>query len=246
MKRVKVFIFSIISIFAIASCTQTPDSHNAETSSAAEVDTISANATRYSIDTSASQVNWYGFKPAGQHNGTIGIDQGSVAVENGEIVGGSFTIDLNDISVEDLEGEDNQKLTGHLKSEDFFHIEEYPTAKFEITDVKKYSGNTTISSVEESSNKTVVVNDKEVTKYATENPTHLVTGNLTLRDTTLSIAFPASITVNDSQVEAEAKFNIDRTKWNVSYNDEGDLKRVAQDKFIYNTVNVGFDIVAKK
>lgn len=245
MKRTELFIFSIISIFAVASCTQTPEGHNAETSSAAEVGTISVTATQYNVDTSASQVNWYGFKPTGQHNGTIGIDQGSLAVENSEIVGGSFTIDLNNIDVEDLEGEDEQDLAGHLKSEDFFHVEEYPTAKFEITEVEEYNSSAT-ASAEESGNKAVVVNNQEVNEYATENPTHLVTGNLTLRDTTLSIAFPASITVNDNQVEAQAKFNIDRTKWHVSYKDEGDLTSVAQDKFIYNTVNVGFDLVAKK
>ncbi len=92
----------------------------------------------------------------------------------------------------------------------------------------------------------VVVNDEAVSEYAVENPTHAITGNLTMRDTTLSIVFPAKVSMTGDQIMAQAKFNIDRTKWNVSYGDENDMEARAKDKFIYNTVNVGFDIKANK
>ncbi len=90
----------------------------------------------------------------------------------------------------------------------------------------------------------VVVNDEKVSEYKIDNPTHAITGNLTMRDTTLSITFPANVSVTDGTVSAEAKFNIDRTNWNVSYGDETDPVAQAKDKFIYNTVNVGFNITA--
>lgn len=244
--KVKRSILSILSILLVASCAQKPDSHEAEVAEAQDVEAISANATEYAIDTSASQLNWNGFKPTGQHYGTIGIEQGSIAVEDGQVVGGSFSIDLNVIDVQDLQGEDRQKLTNHLKSQDFFYTEKYPTAKFEITKVEEYNGGAIASAEEENDNMALVVNKEEVSDYKIDNPTHMVTGNLTMRDTTLSISFPAEIEVTDNYVEAQAKFNLDRTQWKVSYNDEGDPVRVAQDKFIYNTVNVGFDIVANK
>lgn len=242
MKTLKYFSLAILTSFLMASCAQNPQSDEAEVSEAQEVEEVSASANSYSLDLSQSELTWNGFKPTGQHYGTIGIEDGSIAVENDQVVGGSFTVDLNDIDVQDLEGEDRDKLTGHLKSEDFFHVEQHPTAEFVITEVKDYSSAT--ASTEESDDMAVKVNNEEISEYKLENPTHWVTGNLTMRDTTLSVTFPARIQMSGDQVTAEAKFNIDRTKWNVSYNDEGDPVRVAQDKFIYNTVNIGFDITA--
>ena len=229
----------------VVSCQQQPGGTDAEVGAAQEAEAISASATDYAIDTTASELTWYGFKPTGRHNGTIDIEDGTLAVENGTVVGGSFTINMNEIDVldEELGDEDRQKLTGHLKSPDFFAVEEYPTAQFEITEVAPY-GEATME--EDTSRMDLVVNDEEVSEYKIENPTHAITGNLTMRDTTLSITFPAKVDMTDGQVAAEAKFNIDRTKWNVSYGDENDPVAQAKDQFIYNTVNVGFNIKANK
>ena len=242
MKTLSLPAIAIAACFVV-SCQSKPGGTEAEVGAAQEAGTISASAVDYSIDTTASELTWYGFKPTGRHNGTIAIEDGTIAVENGTVVGGSFTIDMNEIDVLDLEGEDLQKLTGHLKSPDFFAVEEYPTAMFEITEVTPFA-ETTME--EDTSRMDVVVNDEEVSEYKIENPTHAITGNLTMRDTTLSITFPAKVDITDSQVSAEAKFNIDRTKWNVSYGDENDPVAQAKDQFIYNTVNVGFNIKASK
>ena len=45
---------------------------------------------------------------------------------------------------------------------------------------------------------------------------------------------------------AKAKFNIDRTNWGLMYGDEASVVDKAKDKFIYNTVNVSFDITANE
>ena len=45
-------------------------------------------------------------------------------------------------------------------------------------------------------------------------------------------------------LKAEGKFNIDRTRWNISYQDESSVLDKLKDQFIYNTVNVGFSIEA--
>ena len=243
MKTLVLPTMAITAAFFVASCQSKPGGTDAEVGAAQEADAISASAASYSIDTTASELTWYGFKPTGRHNGTIDIEDGMLALEGGEVVGGSFTIDMNEIDVLDLEGEDEQKLTGHLKSPDFFAVEEFPTAAFEITEVVPYAE---ASMEEDTSRMEVVVNDEAVSEYKVDNPTHAITGNLTLRDKTLSITFPARIDVTDNQVTAEAKFNIDRTKWNVSYGDETDAVAQAKDKFIYNTVNVGFNIKANK
>lgn len=243
MKMLSLSALSVAATFFVVGCQQNPGGTEAEVGAAQEVDDVSASAISYQLDTTDSDLTWYGFKPTGRHNGTINIDDGKLSIANGEVVGGSFTVDMNEIEVLDLEGEDKQKLTGHLKSPDFFAVEEHPTAEFVITEVVSYSE----GSVEEDTSRLdVVVNDEEVSEYKIDNPTHAITGNLTMRDTTLSLTFPAKVNVTDDQITAEAKFNIDRTKWNVSYGDENDLEARAKDKFIYNTVNVGFNITADK
>ncbi len=233
----------VATTFAVSSCQQNPGGADAEVGEAQEVEDVSASAASYTLDATASELTWYGFKPTGRHEGTIGISQGQLSVEAGDVVGGKFTIDMSSIDVLDLEGEDEQKLTGHLMSPDFFSVEEYPTAEFEIVDVAAYSDG---SVMEDTSRMSLVVNDEEVSEYKVESPTHTITGNLTLRGTTLSVTFPAKVNITDSQVSAEAKFNIDRTKWSISYGDENDPVAQAKDEFIYNTVNVGFNIVAPK
>lgn len=245
MKKFNSLALTFVTLFLLSNCAQSPNSDEAEVSTAEEVEEVSASATDFSLNLDRSELKWNGFKPTGQHYGTIGIQDGMIAVENDEIVGGSFTMNMDDIDVQDLEGEYRDKLTGHLKSEDFFAVEQYPTSKFVITEVKAFQSGATASN-ENNENMAVKVNDEEISEYKLENPTHAITGNLTMRDTTLSITFPAKVEMSGDQITAEAKFNIDRTNWNVSYNDEGDPVRIAKDEFIYNTVNVGFNIVATK
>lgn len=238
---------SILSVFLVTllfSCQQKPGGTEAEVSEAQEVEEVSASATDYSINTSESQLMWYGFKPTGRHNGTIGIEDGTIAVLNGDVVGGKFTLDMNDINVEDLEGEYKEKLTGHLKSDDFFSVEQHPTATFEITSVDSYSGE--VAANDGDDKMAVVVNEEEVDEYSLADPTHSITGNLTMRGETLSVTFPAKVSVTNGQVSAEAKFNIDRTKWGVNFREENGYEARAKDELIYDTVNVGFDITASE
>ena len=242
MKMLKLSIFSVFVSLGAISCQSNPGGTDAETGAAQEVENVSASASEYALSVSSSEFTWNGFKPTGRHNGTIGIKDGTLAVENGKLVGGTINMDMTDIDVQDLEGEDKQKLTTHLSSDQFFAVQEYPTAQFQITDVQPYGG--AVASNNE--NMELVVNEEKVGEYEIKDPTHTITGNLTMRDTTLSITFPAKVTITDDKIEAQAKFNIDRTQWNVSYGDETDPVAKAQDKFIYNTVNVGFDVVADK
>jgi polyisoprenoid-binding protein YceI len=71
----------------------------------------------------------------------------------------------------------------------------------------------------------------------------MVTGNLTMRGTTKSVTFPANVMMQGDKVMAKAMFNIDRTAWGLMYGDEGSITDQAKDKFIYNTVTVGLDLV---
>ena len=90
-----------------------------------------------SVDTTASEVMWKGSMVGMyDHSGDVKLESGNVTVADGKITGGKFVIDLTSITPTDSnykEDKTPEKLVGHLSSEDFFHIEQYPTATFDIT-----------------------------------------------------------------------------------------------------------------
>lgn len=94
------------------------------------------------IDVKASEVTWRGEKVTGFHTGTVDLKEGHFIMEDGELKGGEFVIDMSSINVTDLEGENKGKLEGHLKSDDFFGVETYPTAKLVITSAAKKNDGT--------------------------------------------------------------------------------------------------------
>ncbi|MEL6124046.1 MAG: YceI family protein [Bacteroidota bacterium] len=110
-----------------------------------------------------SSVTWKGKKVTGAHEGTIAIQSGSLDFENGTLVGGEFVIDMTTIAVTDLTGDMAGKLKGHLMSDDFFGVENHPTATLVFTTV-----------------------DKTAEGYK-------ITGNLTIKETTKPISFMATI-----------------------------------------------------
>lgn len=75
-----------------------------------------------------SKVIWKGYKVTGSHEGTIAIQSGTLKFEADALVGGEFVIDMTSINNSDLQGESKDKLEGHLKSDDFFGVEKFPTA----------------------------------------------------------------------------------------------------------------------
>jgi len=192
----KTLILLSASTILLASCVSNPDGQKAETADATEIST-SNEGTSLAIDTTESLVKWHGKKVTGEHYGEIDITSGDIIVsEEGKLTGGTFVIDLNSIDVQDMEpGEYRDKLTGHLKSDDFFDVANHPTATFEITEVKE---------------------------GATANDL-VISGNLTIRGTSKNITFDAKTTeLSPESFVADADFNIAREDWGVSYTGKAD------------------------
>ena len=94
------------------------------------------------INTAKSSVSWLGKKITGQHEGTIKIKSGSLEIKNNKISSGNFVIDMNTISCSDLEDAGyNQKLVGHLKSDDFFGVGKFPNAILKINNSSAFLNN---------------------------------------------------------------------------------------------------------
>ncbi|HEX9151374.1 MAG TPA: YceI family protein [Flavobacterium sp.] len=90
--------------------------------------TLSVTAQTKKVDASKSAISWVGKKVTGQHNGTVAIKSGSLAFKGKKLAGGTFVVDMTSLTATDLQGEYQGKLNGHLKSEDFFGTEKFPTA----------------------------------------------------------------------------------------------------------------------
>ncbi|WP_299705592.1 YceI family protein [uncultured Pontibacter sp.] len=189
----------------------------------------------YKVDTAKSTVTWIGAKVTGRHNGIIEIKEGTITLHNGVAHGGKTVFDMTTVRSEDksIDEAGNTKLTKHLRSEDFFNVEQHPTATFQITSVVPFD------STERQDAPEPAVNTK---KLRIKDPTHKVTGNLTIKGITKSISFPAKITLEDSLLRAKANFNIDRTHWRLTYGADESLGN----KTIRPAVNIGLDIVAQR
>lgn len=101
---------------------------------------VSVFAQKKEVNPETSIVKWTGKKIGGSHHGEIEVKSGYLEFNNEQITAGEILIDMNSITNKDLESEEyNQKLVGHLKSDDFFGVEKYPTSSFVVTKATKFT-----------------------------------------------------------------------------------------------------------
>ena len=163
----------------------------------------------YKIDSQKSKVTWVGKKVTGQHNGTISLADGNFTTKGKKITGGSFTIDMTTIK----DAEANQRLEGHLKSDDFFSTEKFPKATFVTSSIEPKSGDE-----------------------------YVVKGNLTIKGITNAIEFPATIQITKDQLSAKAKILVDRTKFDIKFR-SGNFFENLGDKAIEDNFELNVDLV---
>jgi polyisoprenoid-binding protein YceI len=80
------------------------------------------------IDISKSSLNWVGKKVTGEHSGTIAFKSGTLEFKEKALTGGTLIVDMASLTATDLKGDDLQDLNGHLKADDFFGTDKFPTA----------------------------------------------------------------------------------------------------------------------
>lgn len=146
--------------------------------------------------TPESTVKWVGKKITGQHHGVVGIKDGYLTFTGDLLTSGVVNVDMNTIEVHDIPASDemNGKLTGHLKSPDFFDVQKYPDAKLQI-----------ISS--------------EKTKNGLK-----VKANLTFIGKTNPIEFDAVVKRSAKSTNLKSDVKIDRTIWGLKYGSDSFFK----------------------
>ncbi len=149
------------------------------TGAAAAVETLALSPERTTIA-------FVGSKVTGSHDGGFREFSGTIAFDPGAPERSRIDVTIQTASL----FSDDEDLTAHLKSPDFFAVEQFPTARFESTEIRAGGEG---------------------------NASHTITGRLTLHGQTQTISFPASVTVSDAEVRAQSEFSIDRTQFGMVY-----------------------------
>lgn len=134
-------LMGALATFALTSC------GTAEAPTTAPVSTTPTEMTGtaiYALDTATSEVEWKGtMLGVKSHTGTLHFNNGELTVINGELSGGSFTVDMHSYNFTDTnyaaagsKGGTRVDLMNHLMSPDFFAVDSFPTAQFSITKVE--------------------------------------------------------------------------------------------------------------
>lgn len=163
------------------------DKPEAKVGAASHGDTAMAKGTEYTF-LKESTIEFIGSKVTGQHHGGFTEFQGSISVVGNDPTHSTvhFTIATTSLFA------DNDKLTGHLKSPDFFDVASHPQVTFESTSIVK------------------------------DGDAYTVTGNLQLHGVTKSISFPAAIALGNDQIVVSSEFFIKRFDFAIAYKGKAD------------------------
>lgn len=171
----------------------------------------------YSLVNENSSIKWTGKKIVGdKHFGSLAVKSGTLSIADGSIASGSIIIDMTSIAVSSIEdAEKNGKLAGHLKDGDFFDVDQYPEATFEINEVVK--------------------NDA---KYE-------INGLLTIKDKTEPAkAIMIMAGTGENELVLSGAMTFDRTAYGVNYN-SGSVFSDLKDNIIEDNVSLTLSLKAK-
>jgi polyisoprenoid-binding protein YceI len=158
---------------------------------APEAKALPAGAKLVKAVAASSKIEFTGSKVTGKHDGGFKLFTAEAQVDSAkkQLIDFKATIDMNST------WSDSDRLTGHLKNQDFFDVAKFPTSVFEATEIKAVGGET---------------------KPA--GSTHSITGNLTLHGVTKSIAFPAKVAIAENGgVMFDTEFAINRKDFGIVY-----------------------------
>ena len=132
-------------------------------------------------DNTSGSIGFVGSKITGSHEGGFNTFTATGTVVDGQLTAIEGTIDMASTH------SDAEKLTGHLKSDDFFNVEQFTTSIFKSTSITAAEGG------------------------------HMVTGSLSFHGIEKQISFPATITVADGTASLKAEFALNRKDFGVEY-----------------------------
>jgi polyisoprenoid-binding protein YceI len=173
---------------------------------------LAAAQEKFSADTALTKLAWLGEKVTGQHTGSIKLKSGWLEWNGNSITGGEILVDMASLK----DSENNTRLEGHLKSDDFFGVAAFPVSKLVIT------GSTPF-----------------------DKGTGVVNGILTIKGISNPIVFKAAYQKKDEGLWFFANIAVDRTKYNIRYG-SGTFFENLGDKTIFDEFKVKVNLLVKK
>jgi len=174
---------------------------------------ISAGAqVKYNADIEKSRLLWLGEKVTGQHTGAVNIKSGRLEFKDNRIESGEFLLDMTSLK----DSESNERLERHLKSDDFFGVEKFPTAMLSVT------GSTSF-----------------------DKGTGIVRGTLTIKGISNPVEFKAAMQKKDEGLWFYSNIVIDRTLYNIRYG-SGSFFDNLGDKTIFDEFKVKVSLLVKQ
>ena len=170
----------------------------------------------YIISPENSTIEWVGEKVSGAHSGYINLQNAFFVFEEEKFVGGEFNIDMNSIKCTDIENPKYAaKLEEHLKDPDFFNSSKYPNSNFKITNI------------------------------IFDGTSYMITGDITIKEISQEITFPAQFENDGDLFHAHATLNIDRTKHDIKYG-SGSFFDDLGDRMIYDEFTLKIHLQGSK
>lgn len=193
-----------------------------EAKDAVEVEVIKTATTQsYAMVAAGSHIDWRASHLGGVQPrfGKLMLKEAEVLTTDNVVTNAVVVLDMNNFTVDNFEDQESgDKLAGHLKGDDFFKVETYPSATFELTSMESQEGD---------------YNAK-------------LSGNLTILGVTKSISFSANVMVADAAVSVKSEdFSVNRTDWGLTYNTEG-TEGVPADYLISNDIGFTIDVTVNK
>lgn len=175
---------------------------------------------KYRIDTENSIVKWRGSDITGKsHEGTANVYKGTIKIDE-KYFRATVAVDMKSIQCtdENMGAGSKESLVGHLKSDDFFGVEEFPFAQLTVKEGK--------------------IDEFEATAY----------GAITVRDITMPIEFPISLRMEDGKLIGDARLTFNRAEHNVKFRSGAfpDLFPDLGDKLINDEIELDVHIEAVK
>ena len=168
------------------------------------------------VNTQKSTIAWEGGSATTTHNGLIGLKSGTLEISDGKLTGGTFEVDMTSITNLDVSEAYRGKLENHLKSEDFFDANAFPSAHLII-----------------------------IRTIAERENLYRIVADLTIRNIKKTIEFDANLSPNGSGYEATATFNFDRSEFEVKHR-SGSFFMNLGDKLIYDDIKVEISLVTQQ
>ena len=181
---------------------------------------LAAPSGEFAGDVDKSGDRWVGRNLVNQHDGSVSLSSAAIELDQGRLFGGKAVVDMESIFCRDIEDSKlAQVLIDHLRTGDFFLIDKFPTASFELQSAES------------------------MPNASPGSPNYRVKGTLSLSGRLAKIQFPALLGYNETSIALQAHFDCDRVQWDSKYG-SGRIFEALGQHLVNDFISISFRLIA--